>query len=169
MPTWMIAVSVGVGTLCALAVFWGAHRWAARRRENVPTAPAEDVASALEPASLTGVNAGGDRDPFVHGGAAEQRQAPRRAGRSVAVHVSDETAQAEPQWGMVTDRSQGGLRLILRDSIEPGRILTVRAISGSNSRWVRVQVRRRRQTSDGWELGCQFTESPSVSVLWQFD
>lgn len=166
MSEWGVVLCIAAGALSGLVIFWGAHRWSARRRRTVMAPPEPEISGTAEQAPAAN---GGSRDPFIYGSAGEHRTSPRRAGKLVAIHVSDADGLAAPRTGSVLDRSRGGLRLLLDDSVEPGVVLSVRAATASRPPWVRVEVRNCRQRDDGWEVGCRFAESPPVAVLWQFD
>ena len=160
---WATWLCVAIGAGCAIAIYWWINRVAARRFAAVApaTAPTEEPAPEA-PAWCA-------RDPFVHGSAQEKRRSIRRKGNPVTVLVSDAKAEAPPQRGSVLDRSHGGLRLRIAESVEPGTILSIRAAHvGAIVPWVQLEVRTCTRDDAGWELGCQYVKAPPSSVQWLF-
>jgi hypothetical protein len=99
---------------------------------------------------------------------AEQRRSKRRTSLAVPVEVSDAAAQAPPREAVLTNCSEGGLRLLGGESYPVGTILSVRGTSGKTA-WLRVRVRNCLTSGPRWEVGCQFLRRPSRKQLQQFD
>lgn len=111
----------------------------------------------------------GEHDIFTQGGTLERRAALRRSGNPIAVLISDAKTEVQPIIGYVLNRSTGGLGLLVREPIEPGTILTVRAKDApSEIPWVRMDVRSCRGDGGEWELGCRFQRTPPWNVLLLF-
>ncbi|MBY0524393.1 MAG: PilZ domain-containing protein [Gemmataceae bacterium] len=99
----------------------------------------------------------------------ERRTAPRRRGNPVSVQVSDANARTEPFQGWVVDRSSGGLRLLVDQSVSAGTVLSVRPTKAHPSfPWVQVKVRSCRPERSSWNLGCQFVAKLSWAELQVF-
>jgi hypothetical protein len=152
LATWL-PVAVGVGTAVAFVIGY----LIARLRNR----PSEPPAGPME--GLPG------HDPFVAGSFTERRISPRRKGHSIAVWISDETAEARPISGLVADRSVEGLGLAVPQSFEVGTILSVRPAGAPPSAgWVQVEVKNSRQTASGWEVGCRFLHTPPWNTRMLF-
>jgi hypothetical protein len=118
-----------------------------------------------EPAAGTETNP----DPFLQGSRSERRAANRRGGSLVAVSVTDADAKGPPVDGWVSDRSVGGLCLLLEAPVGVGTLLNVRPRQSSAVvPWTQVEVKSCRQEPEGWEIGCQFLRTPPWSVLLLF-
>lgn len=172
MPPWPIIVSVAGGLGCLASVLWAARRRAVRGAPTGPAATATPAAQPVLPPQPSAAAIPSRRwapDPFIHGSASERRRAPRRPGQAVAVLVTDDEGEGEPMQGMVLDRSQGGLRLLLSQPVPRGQILRVRAAAVSPPFWVRVLVRHCRETDTGWEVGCRFVQLVAAEELWRFE
>jgi hypothetical protein len=162
LPDWASWFPLAVGILSVLGLglvggfVWG-HRQALRRPRPGPLPEAE--------AFLPGPPGG---DPWVTGSAGEQRQAQRRPGHPVGVLVSDAGVTVAPYQALVTDRSLGGLRLILNEPVAVGTVLSVRPATSEMIPWVQVEVKSCRRGDNGWEAGCQFLKVPPTSILWSF-
>jgi hypothetical protein len=123
--------------------------------------------AGAQPESAAGPQA--DPDPFLQGSRSERRFAARRGGSLVAVSVTDADGQGPPVDGWVSDRSVGGLCLLLDAPVGVGTRLNVRPRKGSAAvPWTQVEVKSCRQEAQGWEIGCQFTRTPPWSVLLLF-
>jgi hypothetical protein len=63
----------------------------------------------------------------------------------------------------------GGLRLELAEAVPPHTVLNVRPAEATEIiPWVALEVRNCHQGQDGWEVGCQFVQTPPSSILWLF-
>lgn len=108
-------------------------------------------------------------DPFIQGSMSERRIAARRGGSLVAVSVTDADAQGPAVDGWVSDRSVGGLCLLLDAPVGAGSLLNVRPRGRpAVAPWTRVEVKSCRQKGRGWAIGCQFIRTPPWSVLLLF-
>jgi hypothetical protein len=113
--------------------------------------------------------AGAGKDPFLHGGAGDQRVTVRRKGNPVEILVSDAAAAVEPYRGLVVDRSMGGLCLSLPSEVDVGTVLSVRLRQGPESTpWVKVQVTHCNADRGGYSVGCRFLRTPTWNVLLLF-
>lgn len=109
------------------------------------------------------------RDPFVQGGTSERRTSLRRKGTLVEVQLRDAAARTDLGNGWVTDRSMGGLCVTVEEEVEPGEILSVRAVKAPMAvPWVQLEVRSCRLKDGKWELGCRFVRQPTWNVLMLF-
>ncbi len=110
-------------------------------------------------------------DPFEFGSAAERRAAPRRGGKPVKILVSNETAEAEPEQGVIVNRSLTGLCMSFGREVPENSILSIRPANAlADFSWLQVQVKRCLPTKGGeWELGCQFIRPPAWAVLLQLN
>jgi hypothetical protein len=108
-------------------------------------------------------------DPFVHGSASELRKSFRRQGNPVEVLLVNQHTKAAPFKGYVVDRSVGGLGLLVEDPVELESQLTVRPVNAPHiAPWVEIVVKSCRQSSPGWEVGCQFVKTPPWALLLMF-
>jgi len=153
---WLPYVGPVAGVMAALLVFligW----WISVRRARGPRPVSSKGDTAATP------------DPFTHGATRERRSALRRAGNVVPILVSDAEARSTPTNGWVIDRSTGGLKLVVGESVVPGTILSVRTSNAPQTiPWVQLEVKNCRQTGKEYELGCQFVRTPPWSVLLLF-
>jgi hypothetical protein len=108
-------------------------------------------------------------DPFVQGSPTEQREAFRRGGNAILVHLMDPQHKDRTQQAWVLDRSVGGLCLAVNEPVVEGSLRNLRAANAPPATpWVEIQVRSCRQTNNDWELGCQFLKTPPWSVMLLF-
>ncbi len=109
------------------------------------------------------------QDSFRYGMGMARRKSVRLSGNQIPVLVTFDGSADSPWDGWVLDRSQGGLRLKVPQSVEIGCILRVRTLQGASSLpWAEVQVKNAREKQESWELGCQFVGEPSPEVLRSF-
>jgi hypothetical protein len=114
-------------------------------------------------------SAGPVHDPFDYGSATERRTAARRGGNPIEALITDAEATAEPVRGWVTDRSMGGLCLLLSEEVGPGTILSVKPRNSPPATpWVQVEVRSCKKDRSGYEVGCMFVRTPPWAVLLLF-
>lgn len=72
-------------------------------------------------------------------------------------------------YGMVVDRSVGGLCLNVSRLIEVGAVLSVKPSDATPMvPWTEIEVRSCRQEGEGWQIGCRFVRTPPWSVLMHF-
>jgi hypothetical protein len=93
----------------------------------------------------------------------------RREGNPTPALIADIDASGWQTGASVVNRSQGGLRVLHSQPYEPGKRLRILSSHAPNQIWwVQVEVKSCRQTSNGWELGCQFSNALPWSVLLLF-
>lgn len=99
----------------------------------------------------------------------ERRTAPRRKGNPVSVQVTDAQGRGDAFQGWVVDRSSGGVRLLVDQSVPAGMVLSVRPTKCHPSfPWVQVMVKSCRAERSSWNLGCQFVQKLSWAELQLF-
>lgn len=100
---------------------------------------------------------------------ADRRGSVRRDGAAVRVQVTSATLRNGMNDGFVTDRSTGGLRLVMPTAVAPGSTLQVRAANApDNIGFTTIIVRSCRKNGDYFELGCEFEKTPPWNVLLLF-
>jgi len=99
--------------------------------------------------------------------APERRRAPRRWGNPVEVRIISPTTAA-PLRGVVINRSEGGLALLVDDPYEEGTLLKVHAVQAPDSiTWLSVEVRNCRPVGKNWMIGCRYPQEPPWhAVVW---
>ncbi len=106
--------------------------------------------------------------PATEGGE-ERRSSPRRKGNPISVLVSNAGATSEPLQGWVVDRSAGGVRLLVDQSVAPGTVLSVRPSKAHPGyTWVQIQVRSCRPERSSYNLGCMFVQKLNWAELQMF-
>jgi hypothetical protein len=102
-------------------------------------------------------------------GSKEARASLRRKGRPVRLRVAIGNPQEQSFLAWVTNRSRGGLGVVVTQEITAGTTLYVQAIDApADSPWVEVLVRGCRPKGNRWLLGCMFRQELPVSVLLLF-
>jgi len=98
--------------------------------------------------------------------AERRRGEPRRWGNPQKVLLAGEFP--EPLPGMVVNRSDGGLALLVARPLEADALLSVRAQEAPERvPWVQMRVRHCHPEGREWLIGCQFTETVPWSVsVW---
>lgn len=97
------------------------------------------------------------------------RTAPRRQGNPVQVSITDATNTMEGFQGWVIDRSAGGLRILVDQTIHPGTILSLKPIkSHAGFPWVQVKVCNCVQERGSYSIGVQFTAKLTWTELQAF-
>jgi|SRR6516164_7499178 hypothetical protein len=100
----------------------------------------------------------------------EKRKAKRRRGALVKVLIRDIEEKFPPYDGLVTDRSIGGLTILVSEPVPAGTHLKLRGANSSEMMlWVQAKVKTCTPDGIDWRLGCQFLQSPPSAVMWQFD
>ena len=100
---------------------------------------------------------------------ADRRGSVRREGAPVPVTLSSPSFRGGVNDGFVTDRSTGGLRIVLRAAVAPGSTLQVRAVNAPDTvSFISVLVRSCRKSGEFYELGCEFEKTPPWNVLLLF-
>lgn len=107
---------------------------------------------------------------FLKGVTQDRRASPRRKGNIVEVEVKVTPQGDEPLLrGLVIDRSQGGLRLLLDVALDEGFVVKVRPTAvGSAAMWAEVTIRSCKREGTQYKMGCQFHQMPSWNQLLQF-
>lgn len=117
--------------------------------------PAADPNQPIDPAFLEGV-------------ARDRRVSPRRKGNAVEVVLCMGNEQEDIQ-GWVTDRSIGGLGVLVDGPLPKGAVLKIRPkAAGESTPWTEVTVRSCRRDGLQYEIGFQFHRTPNWSLLLQF-
>jgi hypothetical protein len=99
----------------------------------------------------------------------ERRSTARRKGNPVSVAIANGDGGADAVQGWVVDRSAGGLRLLVDESVPAGTVLHVRPNKAAPSfPWVQVRVKSCYPERKSWNLGCQFVRKLSWEQLQQF-
>jgi hypothetical protein len=154
MGSWTIPA---VGLACAGLALMLARTLSHWRKPPPPPLPAPPKESAPQ------------RNPFEPPSYRERRAYVRRGDKPTKILISDANAAAEPFPGLVSNRSMGGLRLVVPRELEENMILSVRAADAdASSPWVQVEVKWCRAQEGSWELGCQFVRTPPYSQLLLF-
>ncbi len=164
-PWTPILVALGIGAIAAAGVYVVGRFLSGTR--NVAGELEEETAYNLEPHRQSA------EDPYQvaapAGGSLDRRQALRRGGNPVPVFITDAEAEAKPVRAYVLDRSTGGLCLSVPEAIEPGTVLSVRAVNAPPATpWVKIEVRNCRPVGNEFELGCKFLITPPWSILLLF-
>jgi hypothetical protein len=137
---------------------------AAERVAPAPVAPLPVPAPPVAPAPKSGDSRKLAR-PVTH---QERRTAPRRSGNPVSVQVSL-SGGGEPFQGWVVDRSSGGLRLLVDQSVNLGTVLNVRPTKAHPGfAAVQVKVKSCRPERNSFNLGCQFLQKVSWEQMQLF-
>src|SRR5438552_2239266 len=102
-PTWHTGLVACVG-LCVAGFVLLVGRLVARRPSSLPKAHSVEESG----------------DPFTAGPIGEMRSSARRSGGSVAVLVADAATGDQPAQGTVSDRSLGGLGLLMPQAFALG-------------------------------------------------
>ncbi len=156
---WKAYIGPAAGVLAGLAALLVGLYLSARRQRGQSSGGAKVEKHADNDA----------KDPFTQGAKRERRSALRRGGNAVPILISDAAVRSAPSHGWVIDRSTGGLKLAVNDSMAPGTILSVRTSNAPQAiPWVQLEVKSCRQLGKEYELGCQFVRTPPWSVLLLF-
>src|SRR5262249_16494770 len=126
--------------------------------------------ASVEPAPATANgNAAAARPPSERRNPREKRKHPRRAGRSVPVHISAGSGKEALIVGLVTDRSREGLGITLGRPLARWAVVEVRPLDAPEDvPWVRLVVRNCRRKGRRWHAGCRFTEEQPWSTVLLF-
>jgi hypothetical protein len=105
------------------------------------------------------------RDLCILGGGSERRRWPRTWGNPVEVLVRD-PLRVTASCGVVVNRSQGGVAILVDECPEPGSVLSLRPPEAEKDiPWVQVKVIHHRRAGRQWLVGCAFVEAPPWNVL----
>ncbi len=152
LPPWAVPAA---GAAAALLLILMAMSLRGRRRESPPEPPRRGVLNIpRENASRDGLGE-------------ERRRWFRRGGNPTLVVITP--GRGDPWEGMVVDRSQGGLCLLMDREPQKGTVLSVRmAQAPEHIPAVEVRTVWSRPVGDRWHIGCQFTKQPPLNVLLFF-
>jgi hypothetical protein len=95
----------------------------------------------------------------------ERRRAPRRRGNPIPVVLADPESGDDTLGGWVTDRSAGGLRLLVDQEFTVGSRFNVRSTRAADAPWIEIEIKHCRNDSGGWSIGCQFVKEKELT--WQ--
>ncbi len=98
----------------------------------------------------------------------DRRSDPRRKGNAVEVDLCDPRGRIDPFLGFVLDRSRGGIGLIVPFEVPIGTVLNVRPRVNQNPHAIPIEVRSCRPNREGFQLGCQFVQTPPWNILMLF-
>ena len=122
--------------------------------------------------SYANASAGKEVQPIVTEKAKDLRNAFRRHGNPIEVHVATSDDKKDPAIGSVLDRSVGGMKLALYHKVETGTILSIRPVHADGMvPWVDLEVRSCRPSTemfDQFDVGCQYVKSPPYSIQLLF-
>jgi hypothetical protein len=104
---------------------------------------------------------------FLDGVTQDRRAAPRRKGNTVEVQLSRD--DGPPIRGIVIDRSQGGLRVLVDEPVTEGGNWKIRPTTTDvTTPWTEVIVRNCRRDGAQFQIGCQFDRMPNWSLMLKF-
>lgn len=152
---WLYVAAPAAGAAAALVIFVVGYFLIRDRRK--PEAP-PNLQRATEP------------DPFTHGSTGDRRQSARRTGSPLRILLKDPSEEKTIWEGIVTDRSIGGLRIMVQNSWPVNQVINVRVVDAPPTvPWLAVQVRRCTEMPDHmYEVGCQFIRTPPWAILLTF-
>jgi hypothetical protein len=103
-------------------------------------------------------------------GRAERRERVRRLGRPRRVLLQLDEAQEEPILCWVTNRSTGGLGVVVERLVPIGSTVAVRPTDcPAKLPWATLEVRSCRRKGPRWYLGCQYLKEPPCALLLLFE
>jgi hypothetical protein len=135
----------------------------------LPAVPAAEKKTIPQPPpaptpTLSVHGAGREREPFR-----ERRAGPRRRGSLLPVLITNGDPKLPPFEGWVLDRSAGGIRLLVKNTVAEGTTLAVRPVKAPNNfPWLSVEVRNCTSDKGRVHLGCRFLQKPTIEELQQF-
>lgn len=104
---------------------------------------------------------------FLDGVTQDRRAAPRRRGNTIEVQLTRE--EGPPIRGLVVDRSQGGLRVLVDQPVSEGGGWKIRPTTAEvTTPWAEVTIRSCRREGTEYHVGCQFDRMPNWSLMLQF-
>ncbi|HEX3314831.1 MAG TPA: hypothetical protein VHR72_08075 [Gemmataceae bacterium] len=99
----------------------------------------------------------------------DPRRTPRRAGKIVEVLVAPPGETDSPRRGLILNRSNGGLGVLVHEEYAVGSMIGVMPADASRlTPWVEVEVKSCRKNPDGFEVGLQYLMIPPYSTLVMF-
>jgi hypothetical protein len=93
----------------------------------------------------------------------ERRRFPRRRGNPIPVVLADPVSGDDSLGGWITDRSAGGLRLLVDQEFTVGKRLTVRSARAPDAPWIDIEVKHCHNDSGSWSIGCQFVKEKELT------
>lgn len=91
-------------------------------------------------------------------------------GKPVSVMISDATISEEPLSGWVLERPPGGLKILVDDEIQLGKVIMVRPTRDHpDAQWINVSVKSSKPERSSFIIVCQFVERPPWKALAQFN
>lgn len=155
---------VGSGVTLVVLLLYAASRVVAGRRERAPRYQFEQYAAPRDAGpSPSAIWSKRERSE------ADRRGAVRRRGVQVRVAVSSPALPGGADWGVVLDRSTGGMRLALAQPLPAGTPIQVRAAHAPDATpWSAMTVRHSVPAGGRHELGCEFDATPPWNILLLF-
>src|SRR5947209_9669350 len=112
---WDWVVPSGAAVAAASAAFV-VSRFVFRKPEAPPPPPAPPPEKTTP-----------EYDPFAKGSASDQREAYRRGGHPIEIHIAEPSKEEKVHDGWILDRSVGGLCVITKQPLPEDSLWTVRA------------------------------------------
>jgi hypothetical protein len=138
-----------------------------RRQTEASLAQAATVSAEIETASDLTDHPNTEMAPDWE--TRDNRRTPRRAGKIIEVLVAPQGETEFPRRGLVLNRSNGGLGVLVNDEYAVGSMIGVMPADASRlTPWVEVEVKSCRKNSDGYELGLQYLMVPPYATLVMF-
>ncbi len=153
LPDWALPAMIGIALIGVLLVVF---TMIGRKPPAIPPAEKPNIALPREDATRDGK---GD----------ERRRCPRRGGNPTRVLLAGSKGRGEQSEGMVVDRSMGGMCLLVNQQVSRGAILGVRSVHApEHVGWVDIKAVYAREVGERWQVGCEFVETPPLSVVLLF-
>jgi hypothetical protein len=144
---WVIGATITAGLAAATLVFLLGYQLILRYWPSPPPLPSPVTSDDL------------------WGGVFERRRWFRRWGNPVQVVVRD-PLKGKSILGLVVNRSQGGVAVLLDERHQPSTVLSLRPPDAQEDMpWVKVEVKHHRRAGRQWLIGCQFVEAPPWNVV----
>jgi hypothetical protein len=132
---------------------------ARRDSKVIPKAAAPPARKAAAPAPVEEAPEPVEEEENVEA----MRAFPRRQGNPVQVSITDATNTMDGFQGWVIDRSSGGLRILVDQSILPGTVLSLKPVKAHPGfPWVQVKVCNCAPERGSFSIGVQF----STKLTW---
>jgi hypothetical protein len=140
-----------------------------RPTDGPPAAGAASIAASPEIETADDIDNGPSPDATPDAEVRDSRRTPRRAGKIIEVLVAAQGEAADPRRGLVINRSNGGLGVLVHDEYPIGSMIGVMPADASRlTPWVEVEVKSCRKNPDGYELGLQYLMIPPYATLVMF-
>lgn len=98
----------------------------------------------------------------------DRRHEVRRWGNPIEVWIQDPDSQT-PERGVVVNRSDGGLGVVVGSPLQTGKFLKIRAAAAPrDTDWILVEIRHCQPVSQKvWLVGCRYVGAPAWNaVTW---